>query len=114
MITIYSEILSKLNGRKYAEIDELNFSDLSSELAVDHMARMNSGEKPSEDFLELRDWIYNRVAKNMVYQRTEYLNDNFCVGVIFGILRMFDELDYDKTFEVMLDIEKDRHDKYSN
>lgn len=89
---IYQEIKEKLENRKYADITELDYQDFIDQVFIDYIAYQLNGETLSEEYKELKDWVYNRVNKNIQYQITGYLNDHFCIGAVFGILMTFDRL----------------------
>lgn len=89
---IYQEIKEKLMNRKYANIAELDYQDLIDQILIDYSAYQLNGDPLSEEYKELRDWVYDRVNKNIQYQITGYLNDHFCIGAVFGILMTFDRL----------------------
>ena len=98
MDIIYKRVLDKLKSRKFAEIHEPDYLHLVNSLSMEYLAHNVGGEPVSPEYVELRQWVYDRVAKDMTYQRTGYLNDHFCIGAIFGILRMFDAANSDNTF----------------
>lgn len=102
MESIYTVLLEKLKARKFAEIHEPDYLHLVNSLSIEYLAHNVGGDPVSPEYVELRQWVYERVAKDMVYQRTGYLNDHFCIGAIFGILRMFDAANSDNTFTLCL------------
>ena len=99
-MTTYEMILEKLKNHKYAEITPEDYAQLARELVNDFRAHDLNGDKIPDDYFELQTWVYNRVAKDMIYQRMSYLNEHFCIGAIFGMLRMFDEFDGSMVFDL--------------
>lgn len=97
--SIYKEIEFKFKKRKFAEIQEKDYKKLLNTLYTDWFSYCYSDAGLPQDYIDLRRWVYDRVSKDMVYQRTGYLNDHFCIGTVFGMFRMFDSLTYnDKVF----------------
>lgn len=84
------EIKALLENRYYSEINQTVYQSLLDELSVIYSAT-NYGEELPQDLVELRDWVYNRVCENIMYQSGSYLSDHFCIGVIYGILRAYDD-----------------------
>lgn len=105
MDTIYKTILKKLRNRQFANINIDDYDILINDLLIDYFSYEQAGDKIPTDYYELQSWIYDRIVKDIKYQDTGYLNEHFCIGVIFGMLQMFDELTYDKTFAERLDKE---------
>lgn len=99
MQTIYKSILDRFEGRKFGFIDFDDYACLIRELIINYLAHENSGEEIPEDYYELRNWVYNRIILDIKYQHSSYTNEHFCIGVVFGVLQMFDELMHDKTFQ---------------
>lgn len=99
MQTIYKSILDRFEGRKFGFIDFDDYACLVRELIIDYLAHENGGEEIPEDYYELRNWVYSRIMSDIKYQKSSYTNEHFCIGVVFGVLQMFDELTYDKTFQ---------------
>lgn len=91
---MYNYFLKIFKSHNYASIDPKQFDELKKALIIDHYAYVNSGEKIPQSYFELRDWVYTRIEKDIKYQDTGYLNDHFCIGVVYGMLRMFDSLSY--------------------
>lgn len=91
---MYSYFLKIFKFHNFAAVKPEDFDRLKDDLIVDHYAYVNNGDKIPHSYFELRDWVYDRVAKDIKYQETGYLNDHFCIGVVYGMLRMFDSLCY--------------------
>lgn len=89
---MYKVILAKLKNRQFAQITMDDYVDLTNTLIIDHYAHVNGGEEIPDDYFELRKWIYDRVEVDVLYKSTGYLNEHFCIGVIYGALCMFDNL----------------------
>lgn len=106
---IFQEIKEALEKRQYTKIDGAVYREFLDEASIDLMA-FNHGPRYKSvfppDYYDLREWIYNRVAKDIVYQNTGYLNDHFCIGVLYGMLRMCDDQagDSGKWYEIYEDV----------
>ena len=87
---IFQEIKNLLEKRQYAKIDDAVYAELLNEMCNIVRAYKQNGEQLPQDYMELREWIYNRVSKDIIYGDGGYLNDHFCIGVIWGILRSCD------------------------
>ena len=86
---IFQEIKKCLECCQFEKIDKVYLKHLPQE--VDNIRRAYAfGEGIPSDFIELRDFVYKRVAKDIKYQNTGIINDHFCYGAIFGIIRLFD------------------------
>jgi hypothetical protein len=89
-LMIFQEIKNMLVNREYAEIDSKILGELMAACNVVSVAGQH-GEYLPDEYVELRDWVYDRVAKNLTYNNTGYINEHFCVGAIWGMLRLCDE-----------------------
>ena len=92
---IYKEIQEKLENRRYADITTKDYEDLLINLGQDHHAKALHADPIPADLFVLRNWVYNRIAKDEKYQEMGYLNEHCCIGIIYGMLRMFDEANYE-------------------
>lgn len=101
MMTIYKIILNKIICREYANITLDDYKELAETLARDYDAYTLNGDKIPADYFDLRDWIYTRIHKDVKYQDTGYLNDHCCIGIIFGMLRLFEEMNHFHSFDLM-------------
>lgn len=81
------DLLKKLQERRYSEITQTDYDNLIKAL-FDNIALLRN-EYTSEVYV-LRFWLYRRIAKDMTFQNTNYLNDHCCIGVLYGIFKMFD------------------------
>lgn len=99
--TIYKIILDKIIHRKYADITMDEYKEFAENLARDYDAYNLNGDKIPADYYELRDWIYTRIHQDIKYQDTGYLNDHCCIGIIFGMIRLFEEMNHFHSFELM-------------
>lgn len=99
--TIYKIIFDKISGRNYAKITVDDYKELAETLARDYDAYTLNGDKIPADYFDLRDWVYTRIHKDIKYQDTGYLNDHCCIGIIFGMIRLFEEMNHFHSFELM-------------
>lgn len=91
---IYQEIIEMLEKRRYTDIDGKVYQQLLDNI-YNSLKDYEYGCEFPQEYFDLREWVYNRVAKDIIYQNTGYLNDHFCVGVIYGMLRMCDDQYFD-------------------
>lgn len=82
-------LLERLQNHQFTLIKQSDYDLLAHELWINHFLEKEISSK----YFELRNWIYKRVAKDIVYQKEGYLNDHFCIGAIYGICKMYDELE---------------------
>lgn len=87
---IFQEVKNMLVNREYAEIDNQMINDLINAVSVVMIAGAH-GEYLPQEYIDLRDWVYTRIAWDLKYKRTGYLNDHCCIGIIWGIIRTCDE-----------------------
>lgn len=87
---VFQEVKQMLENRQYAEITDGVYQDFIDEIHT-LIAGSQYGEWLPQDYSELREWVYVRVAKDMIYQDSGFLNDHFCIGVIYGMLRICDD-----------------------
>lgn len=91
---IFQQVKEMLQNRQYAKINNRIYQELFDEIYIGIRA-FHFGDTYEDTFLpeyeDLRDWVYNRVAKDIIYQDTGYLNDHFCIGTIYGMLRVCDD-----------------------
>lgn len=91
---IFQEIQKMFKKRQYAKIDAKIYQILLNEM-YNGIRGYQFGEEYEEvfpqEYVDLRNWVYDRVAKDIIYQDGSYLNDHFCVGVIYGMLRVCDD-----------------------
>lgn len=91
---IFQEVKEMLEKRHYAEIDSVVYRELLDEIYISlrayHAGEMYEDVFPQE-YMDLREWVYIRIAKDIIYQDTGYLNDHFCIGTIYGMLRVCDD-----------------------
>ena len=100
-MSIYKIILNKIVCRDFARITIEDYNELAKSLARDYDAYTLNGDKIPMEYYELRDWIYTRIHKDIKYQDTGFLNDHCCIGIIFGMIYLFEEMNHFKSFEVM-------------
>ena len=55
----------------------------------------------TESFMEIRDWLYDRLDKDFNIQRTGYLNEHAVVTALWGAIRLYDSL-YEELFKSFL------------
>lgn len=87
---IFQKVRNMLIDREYAEIDDKILSELMYALSVVSVAGQH-GEYLPDEYVDLRGWIYDRVANNLEFRHTGYINEHFCVGAIWGMIRACDE-----------------------
>jgi len=87
---IFQEMKEKLEKRQFAEIDAKGYKEMLDDL-YGTLSAVRFGEAIPQDYKDLREWVYTRVAKDIVYQDGSYLNEHFCIGVLYGILRSYDD-----------------------
>lgn len=91
---IFQEIKEALEKRQYTKIDGVAYREFLDEIFISLRA-YNAGEMYEDvfpqEYVDLREWVYTRVAKDIIYQNTGYLNDHFCIGTIYGMLRVCDD-----------------------
>lgn len=91
---IFQQVKEMLVKRQYAEINSTVYQQLLDSI-YNGVKAYSFGESFedafSQDYVELRDWVYIRVAKDIIYQDSGYLNDHFCIGTIYGMLRVCDD-----------------------
>ena len=90
-MSIFQEVKQMLEKRQYAEIDAKVYRKVLDELYKIWLG-VSHGEELPQDYIELRTWLYTRVAKDIIYQDGEYLNDHFCVGALYGMFRAYDDV----------------------
>lgn len=88
---IFQEIKDMLISRQFAKIDDKKLDELMRGLGLVIVAKHQNGEEFPDEYFELRDWIYERVSKNLKLRNTGYINEHFCIGVIWGMIRMCDD-----------------------
>ena len=81
------DLLKKLQEHRYSEITQTDYDNLIKAL-FDNIALLRN-EYTSQVYT-LRFWLYRRIAKDLVFQNTGYLNDHCCIGILYGIFKMFD------------------------
>lgn len=90
-MSIFQEVKQMFEKRQYAEIDAKIY-----QMVLDELYRVRSGvlhgEEFPHDYIELRTWLYTRVAKDIIYQDGKYLNDHFCLGTLYGMFRAYDDV----------------------
>lgn len=91
---IYQEIVEMLEKRRYVDFNGKVYQELLDNI-YNSLKDYEYGYEFPQEYFELRDWIYRRVAKDFIYQREGYLNEHFCIGVVYGILRMCDDQRFD-------------------
>ena len=91
---IFQEIQKMFKKRQYAKIDAKVYQILLNEM-YNGIKGYQFGEEYEEvfpqEYVDLRNWVYDRVAKDIIYQDGSYLNDHFCIGAIYGMLRICDD-----------------------
>lgn len=100
-MSIYKTILNKIICRDYAKITIEDYNELAKSLARDYDAYVLNGDKIPVDYYDLRDWIYTRIHQDIKYQNTGYLNEHCCIGVVFGMIRFFEEVNHFNSFDLM-------------
>lgn len=90
-MSIFQEVKQMLEKRQYAEIDAKVYRKVLDELYKIWLC-VSHGEELPQDYIELRTWLYTRVAKDIIYQDGKYLNDHFCVGALYGMFRAYDDV----------------------
>lgn len=91
---IFQKVKQMFENCWYAEIDGAIYQELLDEIYISlrayHAGEMYEDAFPQE-YIDLREWVYTRVAKDIIYQNTGYLNDHFCIGTVYGMLRVCDD-----------------------
>jgi hypothetical protein len=95
MKAIYKEIQEKLENQQYAEIASEDYEALLMQLGIESLAKQLDGTEFSDELRQLREWVYTRIVKAQLMQPFDYLNEHCCIGIIYGIFRMFDEFNID-------------------
>jgi len=90
-MSIFQEVKQMLEKRQYAEIDAKIYQMVLDELYKVWLGTSHGEELPP-DYVELRTWLYTRVAKDIIYQDGKYLNDHFCLGTLYGMFRGYDDI----------------------
>jgi hypothetical protein len=91
---IYQEIVEMLEKRRYVDFNGKVYQELLDNI-YNSLKDYEYGQEFPQEYFDLREWIYRRVANDFIYQRKGYLNEHFCIGVVYGILRMCDDQRFD-------------------
>ena len=87
---IFQEIKEMLEKRQYAEIDTKIYQSFLDTIYTALKGQWYGDGFP-QDYFDLQKYVYERVAKDIIYQDTGYINDHFCLGVLYGMLRVCDD-----------------------
>ena len=91
---IFQEIKEAFEKDHYAEIDGVAYREFLDEMVISLRA-YQAGELYEDvfpqEYVDLREWVYTRVAKDIIYQNIDYLSEDFRIGVIYGMLRACDD-----------------------
>lgn len=91
---IFQEIKEAFEKRQYTKFNGAAYREFLDEIVISlraYQAYELYEDVFPQEFIDLREWVYTRIAKDIIYQNTGYLNEHFCIGVVYGILRACDE-----------------------
>lgn len=91
---IFQEIKEAFEKRQYTKLNGAAYREFLDEIVISlraYQAYELYEDVFPQEFIDLREWVYTRIANDIIYQNTGYLNEHFCIGVVYGILRACDE-----------------------